>query len=136
LPIPIRSDILPGVIDKDRLESFKEKSASKKERLALLLSHDEGPWLLAVIRFLVHHLSEESMGLGQHMLLSEILKPFPNPPKRLKRIFRTAYRLLKLDVNTQRSIPGVCPAETLLKLEKGWIRYLFNSTGLDLRDPI
>ena len=123
------------MIDKARLESFKEKSALKKERLAMRLKPEEGPWLLAALRFLVHHLSEESLTLNQSRRLSEILKPFSNPPKRLKRILRTARRLLKLHVDTQRSIPGLCSAETWLRMEKGWIRHLFNSTGLDLRDP-
>ena len=122
------------MLPKERLEELTEKSIPKKERLAK--KPTDNAELLSAIRFVVHGLSEESMRLNQYVAKPELFKDFPNLPRRYKRVFRKAYRLLKIDWQTQNSIPGIIAKESWLKLEKGWIRHFFNSTGVDFRDPL
>lgn len=121
------------MINPVKMAGFKARGIAKKQRRSLLLI--DNAVLISCIRFLVRRLSKESMAEGYLIWKSDLLREFPNLPRRYNRYFWAAMRLMKGSYHPEDGIPGIISREASFKLNKGWERHLWNATGLDLRDP-
>lgn len=121
------------MLDPARMAEYVARSNPKKERKAKL-DYDNG-LLLAFLRLLVYKLSEESHNLKQWVGRSQVLQEILNPPKRARRYFYIASRLLGLGVDADKAIPGISYAEIYYKMRNDWKYRLFKSTGLPVMDP-
>jgi hypothetical protein len=121
------------MLPKERLQPLVDKRAIQTAARALKVVDAE--MYITCLRFWVHQLSEESLAIGQYIARSQIFKDFPNLPRRWKKYFWAARRSLKTNKQTIAAMPGVTAEEPCWKLHRGWVRFLFDFTGLDLADP-